>query len=57
MKSIIKSNYVDVSIIPAALFGIGYSQEVLTVFIGPILFEIKAFGFKRKPKPTSGFEI
>lgn len=59
MKLITRNNYVDVSSVPAVLFGIGYSHKIITVFIGPILFEIKTYNmFRRsKSKSISGIEI
>ena len=58
MKQLIKNNYLELSIVKAVLLGIGYHDKELTVFMGPLVLEIKLWMFRRPYKSkVHGTEI
>lgn len=54
MKQLIRNNYLELSLVKAVLLGIGYHDKELTVFMGPLVLEIKLwmFGRTRRTKPS-----
>ena len=49
-RTIIRSKYLNVSLIPGVLFGVMYEDQELGIVIGPLAFTIKLFNFNRKRK-------
>ena len=55
MKKLISNNYLELSLVKAVLLGIGYHDKELTVFMGPLVLEIKLWmlGRPRRTKPST----
>ena len=51
-RTIIKTKYLNVSLIPGVLFGVMYEDQELGIAIGPLAFTIKLFNFNRKRKAS-----
>jgi hypothetical protein len=47
---IIRTKYLDVSLIPGVLFGVIYTDQEIGIVIGPIALTIKLYAFNRKLK-------
>ena len=54
MKKLISNNYLELSLVKAVLLGIGYHDKELTVFMGPLVLEIKLWMLlpARRTKPS-----
>jgi hypothetical protein len=51
-NSIIRTKYLNVSLIPGVLFGAVYTDQEIGIVIGPLALTIKLYAFNRKRKAT-----
>ena len=49
-STIIRTKYLNVSLIPGVLFGAIYTDQEIGIVIGPIALTIKLYAFNRKRK-------
>jgi hypothetical protein len=51
-RTIIRTKYLNVSLVPGVLFGVLYEDQELGIGIGPVALTIKLFNFNRRRKVT-----
>jgi hypothetical protein len=49
-RTIIRTKYLNVSLVPGVLFGAMYDDQELGIVIGPVALTIKLFNFNRRRK-------
>jgi hypothetical protein len=49
-RTIIRTKYLNVALIPGVLFGVMYDDQELGIAIGPVALTIKLFNFNRRRK-------
>ena len=52
-STIIRTKYLNVSLIPGVLFGVIYTDQEIGIVIGPLALTIKLFNFNRKRKAAN----
>ena len=53
MKTLIRNNYIELSLVKALVVGVGKSDDAYALFLGCLVLEIKPWAFKRKSKPQT----
>ncbi len=53
MKTLFRNNYVELFVVKALVVGVGKTDDTYALFLGCLVFEIKPWAFKRKPKPQT----
>ena len=57
MKTLFRNNYVELFVVKALVVGVGKTDDTYALFLGCLVFEIKPWMFKRKPRPKAFNEI
>ena len=53
MKTLLRNNYIELSLVKAIVVGVGKADDTYALFLGCLVLEIKPWMFKRKPKPQT----
>jgi hypothetical protein len=51
-RTIIRTKYLNVLLVPGVLFGVLYDDQELGIVIGPVALTIKLFNFNRRRKAS-----